>query len=192
MATQERRPGAVRVGGPGEHRKRGGWLKWLLLLLALLVLIALLVALLGGDDDDGGASSSGATTQQEASGTGGAGTLVAEGQSLLPAGAGVMRGRDEATATGENVRVVAVNPEEGFWVGTSDTDRVYVEYGDVRQDEPENAYQPKVDDVVNLTGPVEDAPPDPVEALNLEDERDGRLITEQGGFINADEVTKAE
>ncbi len=178
MATQERRPGAVRAGGPeDEHRRRGGWLKWLVLLLLLIGLVALLVALLGGDDDGG---------------TGGAGTLVAEGQSLLPAEAGVMRGRDEATATGTNVRVVAVNPEEGFWVGTSDTDRVYVEYGAVRLDAPESAYQPKVDDVVDLEGPVEDAPDDPVGGLNLEDEAEGELITEQGGFINADTVTKAE
>ena len=191
MATQQRR-GAVAAGGEDGHRKRGGgWLKWLLLALLLVGLIALLVALLGGDDDDTASRGGTAAQQAEPSGTGGAGTLTAGERSLLPAEADVFKGVTGDTATGENVEVVKVNPGEGFWVGTSGDDRAYVEYGDVRQDEPEGAYQPEVGDVVDLTGPTQDAPDDPVEGLNLEDARDGELITEQGGFINADEVTKA-
>jgi hypothetical protein len=182
MATQQQR-GAVAVGGPDRtHRRRAGWLKWLLPLLLLVGLIALLAALLGGDDNSAGGSNA----------TGAAGTLTAGGASLLPAKAGAFKGHDGQTATGTNVKVVKVNPQEGFWVGTSANQRSYIEYGDVRKDEPKNAYMPKVGDVVNLTGPIRDAPADPVSALNLSDRRDGQLITEQGGFVNAETVKKAD
>ena len=90
------------------------------------------------------------------------------------------------------MRVQEVIPEEGFFVGTSEEDRVYVEFGgDVGETEQNsNSYDAKVGDVVNLTGPVRPAPAEPEQTLNL-DAEDARVVEEQGAFINAETVEKA-
>jgi hypothetical protein len=81
------------------------------------------------------------------------------------------------------------NALEGFWVGSSAQDRVYVEWGgDVGADEA--TYRPKVGEKVNLTGPVRPAPEDPAQTLNLK-AADADLVRSQGGYINADDVTPA-
>jgi len=78
---------------------------------------------------------------------------------------------------------------EGFWVGSSEQDRVYVEWGgDVGSDEA--TYVPNVGEKVNLTGPVRPAPQDPERTLNLS-APEAELVSSQGGYVNADEVTPA-
>ena len=84
------------------------------------------------------------------------------------------------------------NPDalEGFWVGSSQQDRVYVEWGgDVGANEAD--YVPKVEEKVNLTGPVRAAPQDPAQTLNLSPD-DAQLVRSQGAYVNADEVTPAD
>jgi hypothetical protein len=63
--------------------------------------------------------------------------------------------------------VQSVVKDEGFWVGSSQRNRVHVEYGgDVGVDENQGV-EPSVGDKVNLTGPVRTAPENPARTLNL-------------------------
>jgi len=61
--------------------------------------------------------------------------------------------------------VQSVVEDEGFWVGSSALDRVYVEYGgDVGADETQG-FAPEVGDTVDLTGELRPAPADPGKTL---------------------------
>ena len=168
--------GARRV----ERDRRGGGLRKLLpLLLALLLAAALailLISLLGGDDDGGGSD---------------AGRLSAGGAQLLPPPAGGLSGEVGKAATGKDVVVQSVNGNEGFFVGSSTKDRVYVEWGgDVGQNEA-SQFQPKKGDKVNLTGPVQAAGAEQLRKLKLS-ETDRELVRSQGAFVNADRVSEAK
>ena len=200
MATGTRPPadrtsqrGAYSAGDDGGgHRKRGAWLWWLLGLLALALLVALLAGLLGGDDDgERQAAQPTPTTQTGASSDanpgGAAGTLTARGDSLLPVPAGGLAGYETETATGQEVVVQSVVKDEGFWVGTSAQDRVYVEYGgDVGADENQGT-EPSVGDKVDLTGEMRPAPQDPARTLNLSDQ-DAQQVSRQRAYVNATQV----
>lgn len=181
--------GARAAGGAGPRRKRGGWLWWLLGLLALLLLGALLLGLFDGDDGSSSADRPAAeqTATPSAGAADGAGSLTAGGTALLPVPGGGLADFEGRPAQGENVRVQSVVKDEGFWVGTSARDRVYVEYGgDVGANENQGI-EPAVGDRVNLTGPVRPAPANPAQTLNLSTE-DARMVSEQGGYVNADNV----
>jgi hypothetical protein len=196
--------GATPIGG--DRKKGGGWWKWLLALLLLaLVVVAIVLLTGGGDDDEPSSTSPAASTTTTSASTAapattgpdtsasapadGAGTLTAGGSSLL-GGAQVADALDE-TATGEGLEVLA-KTDGGFFVGTSEDDRVFVEYaGDVGTDEPSaGTYVPEVGDVVDLEGPVAEAPKDPARTLKL-DAADADLVERQGAYVNADTVTEA-
>lgn len=202
MSTPRQQHGASPVG---ENKKGGAWWKWLLaLLLLLLVILAIVLIAGGGDDEDTDTASTGtatvpaATTPAQAATPAttapatapDAGTLTAEGQSLL--GTGDKTATIDKDATGDAVKVLSVT-DGGFFVGTSAEDRMFVEYaGDVGVDEPTaGAYRPAVGDLVDLEGPVAEAPKDPADTLKL-DPADARVVTEQGAYVNADEVEQAD
>lgn len=87
-------------------------------------------------------------------------------------------------AVGNDLRVLAVVPRRGFWVGTSEARRIYVEYGGrVGSNEARNGL-PSVGDRVDLIGPVRRAPKDPSRTLRVGPET-GALIAAQGGYVNA-------
>jgi hypothetical protein len=195
--------GAVRAGDDDGRKKKGG-LWWLWALLALLLIGLLLFFFLrGGDDKKGEQAASGTATTQapastptpvQATGASDSGTLVAADTSLLPAAetadASSTVGK---TATGTGVTVQEIVKGQGFWVGTSQTDRRYVELGgDVGQDEqPGSDLKLKVGDKVNLTGEVRPAPKDPAQTLNLDD-IGAQTVKDQGVFVNADKVEAAK
>jgi len=179
--------GARAAGGGGPRRKRGAWLWWLLGLLALLLLGAVLLGLLGGDDKQSSADKQAAqkTAAPSTGAAAGAGSLTAGGTNLLPVPSGGLAKYEGQAATGTDVTVQSVVKDEGFWVGSSKQDRVYVEYGgDVGTDE-NRGFEPKVGDRVDLTGPVRPAPANPAQTLNLPTE-DARLVSQQGAYINAE------
>ena len=175
---RKQRTGARRVDGRG-----GGLGKLLPLLLGVLlaVLVALLlISLIGGDDSDDGANT-GANVGQ----------LAAGGANLLPPPANGLSTQAGETATGKNVAVQSVNGNEGFFVGSSATERVYVEWGgDVGENEA-SRFQPEKGDRVNLTGPVEPAGPKQIKKLKLSP-AETELVRSQGAFVNADRVTQAD
>ena len=165
-----------------ERRSGGGGLRKLLplllgLLLAVLLAI-LLISLLGGDDDSDKSGSA-------------AGKLNAGGAQLLPPPSGGLSGEVGKTATGKDVVVQSVNGNEGFFVGSSTKDRVYVEWGgDVGENEA-SQFQPKKGDTVNLTGPLQKAGPVQLRKLKLS-QADAQLVRSQGAFVNADRVSMAK
>lgn len=192
--------GARAAGDDDGGGKKRGLLPLLLGLLVLLALALLLFFLLRGGDDDSESASSTATPSATASATpaggaagGGAGTLTAGGTELLPVpDATELSSTAGEAATGEGVTVQSVVEGQGFWVGTSETDRVYVELGgDIGEDEqPGQDVQVAKGDKVNLTGEVRPAPEEPGQTLSLSPS-DGDLVTSQGIFVNAEDVEKA-
>lgn len=177
-ARGETTTGAYRVGGKSGG---GSGLKKLLLLLLGLLLLALLVfaliSLIGGDD--------------EADESSGSGQLAAGGTQLLPPppkGLGPLTGDK---VTGKGVVVQSVNGNQGFFVGSSAAERVYVEWGgDVGADEA-SKFLPKRGQKVNLTGPVQAATPKALRKLKLGAD-DVKLVRTQRGFVNADRVTATD
>jgi hypothetical protein len=172
-ATAGAQAGARPIGGERPHRRRGLWL--LLGLLALAIVVALLIALLSGGNDSKSAS---------------AGTLKSGGQALLPVPQSGLRPLVGKSVSGNGVRVQSVVAHEGFWVGTSATDRVYVEYGGRVGENEANAFTPKVGQSVNLTGPVRPAPANPARTLRL-GAQDAALVRSEGGYVNASSVKGA-
>lgn len=172
----------TRAAENGDEGK--GWSKRKRLLLGLLALVAvvllvlLLMTLLGGDDKKKSAAPA-------------PGTLTADGQPLVPtppSGLGGLAG-DPAKATA--VVVQSVNGNEGFFVGPSVADRVYIEWGgDVGENEA-SRFQPKVGDTVDLTGLVQKASRGELKRLGLPVDAE-ELVEQQGGFVNADTVTAAK
>jgi hypothetical protein len=176
------------------------------------LLAALVLGLFDGDDDGGqtagqgqsAAEQQGAGSADEGAGAGGGatatdggGSLTVGGTSILPPPAGGLGdyvGQD-AAGTSAVVQSVVRNAQdddtlEGFWVGRSEQDRVYVEWGGtVGSDEAD--YTPEVGEKVDLTGPVRPAPEKPETALKL-NPADAELVRTHGGFVNADEVSPAQ
>jgi hypothetical protein len=200
-ATDDDRTGARAVGGGPPAKHRPGWLWWLLGLLAVALIAALLIGLLGGDDSENAQNPAAQNGQSESTtavaGSEASGALTAGGTNLLPVPTSGLGDTVGEVAQGRDVVVQSVvtgqeNPDalEGFWVGSSQQDRVYVEWGgDVGANEAD--YLPKVDEKVNLTGPVRAAPQDPAQTLNLSSD-DAQLVRSQGAYVNADEVTPAD
>lgn len=205
------RRSSVAVGGDDDGAKKKRLLALLLGLLALIALIAL-IASCSGDDDKKTKSSTPSTPTAStpstpstslpattpttpdveptpAAGGATAATLTAASASLLDQDAATIADHVGDDATGKGLKVLSVN-EGGFFVGTGDADRQYVEYGgNVGEDESDQQL-PSVGDVVSLEGPVREAPADPSKTLKL-DEADAKLVTERGAYVNADKVTPA-
>jgi len=129
--------GATSVGGP-IHRRRPLWLLLLLLLLAALVAAA--IAYLVGRDDATDGAAAPASPAGTAAGAGvpaasstspaSAGSLLAGTTDLLagPAiSADGLSGYSRRPVTATDVAVQSVPADEGFWVGSSVADRVWVQ-----------------------------------------------------------------
>lgn len=184
--------GAVAAGGASRKRKRkGGLLLPLLGLLLLLGLIALALALFanGGDDKAKPERESAPSQQQQqpSQGAAGAGALQVGGESLKPGDD--LSGLVGQDATVDGAKVVQVDGEGGFWVGSSGDQRTFVEYGPAAGTD-EATQMPKVGDTVNLTGPVAEPPKQPGRTFGIPVSSE-KVILEQGGYINADRVTPA-
>lgn len=147
-----RRKGAYAVG-EDTARRRPGWLIPLLALLALLVIGLVLFLLLRNRDSDSStavaaatpsvsaaptatasattSATGAATASGGAAGDGGAadGQLLAGDQVVLPltTGSTDLSSYAGQAATARTVEVQSVPADEGFWVGSSATDRVWVQ-----------------------------------------------------------------
>ena len=194
------RRGAV-AAEPHGRRRRLGWLWALLGLLVVALVAALALGLFDGDDDGGQTAGQGpgAAEQQSAGGTAtdAGGSMTAGGTSILPPPGGGLAEYVGQDATGKSLVVESVvrnaqdnDTLEGFWVGSSQQDRVYVEWGGT-VGTSEADYTPEVGEKVDLTGPVRPAPENPETALKL-NAADAELVRSQGGFVNADEVSPAQ
>ena len=173
--------GATPIGARDDNGRKKKGLLWGALALAALIAIALLLSQCGGDDpaadtnaSDSSRSSSSSSapssssdsdasaTPSESSASGGAGAAAGGGQLVsgeqdllqLVAGGNAATAFAEfagqpATATG--VQVQSVPADEGFWVGSSDTDRVWVQ---LTGEAGESPYQVQEGDTVDFEGTV--------------------------------------
>lgn len=171
MAESDAR--AAENGDEGKGRSGRKRLLWVLLaLVAVVLLVLLLMKLLGGDEESAAPAP---------------GTVTADGQPLVPtppSGLGSLAGH---MAKGTAVVVQSVNGDEGFFVGPTVADRVYVEWGGHVGDSEAPRFQPKVGETVNLIGTVEKVSRSKLKRLGLPINAQD-LVEQQGGFIHADTV----
>jgi hypothetical protein len=203
--------GATPVGGGdrGSGRKRG-----LLLgasLLAVLLLAALLLSQCGGSDDpadgtesagstsssaasspanDSAASGTSATPSSRAAAAGSGQIVTADGQSVLD----VVAQSDAATAlgglagqavTGTGVQVLSVPADEGFWVGSSDQQRVWVQ---LTGEAGESPYQVTEGDTVDFEGAVVAHDQSFAGSVGVDEANGATQLTSQGSHL---EVAKS-
>ena len=190
--------------GGRPHRRT-----WLLpLLLALLALIALLFLLsrCGGDDDTASttptatatATATGAATstpaspsasgapaggQADAGASGEPGTLTAQGANLLadPTAAGLGT-HDGQEAVGRAVRVQSVPADEGFWVGSGEQDRIWVQLTGTGG---ESDYKVRQGDSIDFTGTVARAAQGYAAEAGVTAAEGAGQLTEQGFYVSA-------
>jgi hypothetical protein len=199
--------GAARVAGAPPARRT--WLLPLLLGLLALIALLLLLSRCGGDDPRPAAtplpsatlstpsvsSSPGATVTPSttasvsvsgsagASGAAGgeAGTVVAGGDAVLGGGSARQLGDyHDQQAVGRAVRVQSVPADEGFWVGTSTTDRIWVQLTGTRG---ESDYKVKQGDAIDFTGTVTAAAAGFAEKAGVTAAEGAAQLTQQGHYV---------
>jgi hypothetical protein len=198
----EGRPTARKVGDDERHRHGLGWLPWVLAALIGLVLLGILLAALNAGGDDTASTGSGTTSSQSGTDAGtdagagqggaaaaGAGTLVAGGQDLLADGGAGLAQYVGQPAEGAAVRVESVVADEGFWVGSSPQQRVFVFLSEsARQSAGESGFQVEAGQTVQLSGEVSPLEGQPSE-LGVEDAEGADQLRTQAAYITAETVS---
>lgn len=190
-------------------------LAWLpLAILALLILLALLIAFLlakANDDDSSSDTASSANTSVSAaagstadasgpsSGSSGSTTaggaaaaasasLTVAGQDLLALSDGSLAAQSGKPATG-TATVESVVSDEGFWVGTSKTTRVFVFLTpEARKSGGESGFQVTAGQKITLTGQVVTVASSPSSAAGVTDSEGKAQLVRQGALVRADSV----
>ena len=149
------RPDTTGATRDADARSRKPW--WLWALLALLALAILLFALAQcGSSNDPASTTAPAPSNAPAGSAGaGQGSLSAAGTSLLPVAQvagpnGELTAQAGKPAAAQGVLVQSVPADEGFWVGTSETDRVWVQLSGT----DESGYVVRQGDRVDFSGQV--------------------------------------
>ena len=194
--NRRHRRGAAGTGATaathGTRKRRGGFLLPLLGLLLLIGLVVLAAALLSGNDKDSSEGSGTPAQEQRDGGSGsgsaagaGAGALQIDGKPVQPGAdlGGLVDRRAEVTGA----KVVQVDGDSGFFIGSGKDQRTFVEYGPAAGTD-EATQMPKVGDTVDLSGPVAEPPKQPGRTFHIPVSSE-KIILEQGGYINADRVT---
>ena len=144
----------------------------------------------GGSEGGAASAAPGASAAPDA-GAGG-GSLTADGQDLLAAAsAGSLAGRAGQSVTG-TATVESVVSDEGFWVGSSAEDRVFVFLTpEARQSQGESGFQVTAGQTVQLEGALTALPESPEVAEGVTADEGADQLTQQGAYVRADSVTLA-
>lgn len=195
----------------GRRRAPLGWLPWAA--LALLAVVGLLAFLVirnvadAGDkagvdvtnDRQGGATETGRpnpgdraapTSPGAGAPTGSSGeTLMAGGQALLPLAAqGRLGALSGQAVTAKGVVVESVVSDEGFWLGPSATERVFVALlPQARGTAGESPFQVREGQRVELAGKLRPVPSN-VASLGVEESEGAAQLRSQGEYIEATSV----
>ena len=206
MSTPNRpaaRPaGASPVGGKPNRRK---WLLPLILGLIILVILLLLLSRCGNNDKSDSSSGTSATSTGtvaptdtattaatpstsvsspgETSGSSTAqGAVTANGDDLLSTQTSISQGgHDGEQAVGHAVKVQSVPADEGFWVGSSATDRLWVQLSGTHG---ESDYTVKQGDSIDFTGTVKAASKSFASSVGLTAAEGAGQLTQQGHYIS--------
>ncbi|MCW2680980.1 MAG: hypothetical protein JWM62_2381 [Frankiales bacterium] len=180
-----------------KHRRRAplAWLPWLLLgLLALTLLGAALLAKVAGSSGSGdaaGTSGSGGSAASVAQQGDAPAVLSAGGQDLLglPGGRVAELAGEQASGT---ARVESVVADEGFWVGSDATRRVFVFLTpEARRSAGESGFQVQAGQTVQLQGTVKPSSPEFARAAGVTGAEGAGQLASQGGYVEATEVRLA-
>jgi hypothetical protein len=107
-----------------------------------------------------------------------------DGSPVLPGSADQISRSGAATATASQVRVESVVSDGGFWVGESDSDRVFVR---LRTD-GESPFQIEAGQTVSFEGEVTENPSDVEAGLGVTAAVGADLLQQQGRHVEVDEV----
>lgn len=193
-------------------------LAWLpLAIVALLILLALLIAFLlakANDDDDSNSDSApsaststgvstpaGSSADASGSSSGSSGVaagsaaaaantpLTVAGQDLLALSGGSLAAQAGKPATG-TATVESVVSDEGFWVGASKSERVFVFLTpQARKSGSESGFQVTAGQKITLTGQVVTVASSPNSAAGVTDSEGKAQLAQQGALVRADSVT---
>ena len=166
--------------------------RWLWALLALLALAILLFALAqcGNSTDPASTTAPAPSNAPAGSAAAGQGSLTAGGTSLLPVAQGAgpngeLTFQVGKTATAQGVLVQSDPADEGFWVGTSETERVWVQLSGT----DESGYVVQQGDRVDFTGQVAAHDPGFATQVGVDAAEGADQLGQQGVHI---EVAKSE
>ena len=179
-----------------RHKAPLAWLPWALLGLLVLTLLgaALLAKAAGGSDSASRTSAQGGDAGASSAQGGGApeGALSAGGQDLLKLRGGSIGSLDGQRASG-TAKVESVVADEGFWVGTSPADRVFVFLTpEARQSAGESGFQVEAGQTVSLEGTIKPSSAEFAQAAGVADGEGSRQLVQQGGYVEATEVRLAQ
>ena len=149
----------------------------------------------GGDDGSGSGSGSGSTGGSTAttggstgggttggSGGGQAGTVTSEGTAILPTPAGGLATYSGKAAQARSVPVQSVVADEGFWVGTSETDRIFVFFA-ADNAGTESRVQVEEGQTISFDGMVKPIPADFATAFEVDADEGADQLEQQGQYI---------
>ncbi len=138
-----------------------------------------------GQADSGHAASTEAGGSAGGGSAGGSGKLTSEGTSLLPIPSGGLNPYSGKPATGGSVAVESVVSDEGFWVGESEEERVFVKL----EIQGESPFKVKAGDVVDLQGKVT-ALSGGAEALGLTKAEGADQLSSQGQYLTVTKLAR--
>lgn len=148
----------------------------------------------GAAPDASAAPEANAAPDSGAGGGGGAGgaSLTANGEDLLAAAAGgSLTGRVGQAVTGTGI-VESVVSDEGFWVGSSVEDRVFVFLTpEARESQGESRFQVEAGQTVQLEGALTALAESPDAARGVSADEGADQLSSQGAYVRAESVTLA-
>ena len=154
-----------------------------------------------GTSEDGAASDGAASAAPDASagagaapgaGSAGGATLTANGEDLLAAAAGGGLAARAGQAVTGSATVESVVSDEGFWVGSSAEDRVFVFLTpEARQSQGESGFQVTAGQTVQLEGAMTALEETPEVTEGVESAEGADQLSSQGAYVRAESVTLA-
>ncbi len=152
----------------GSSKKRRAWLKWVLCAVLLVVIAIAAFVVLGSSDKKKAPPS---------------GSLKAGKQQLLPLSpSGKLAGSPGQKVVAKSEKVLTIVRGQGFWVGGSKVDRVFVRYP---------AAGRNVTPEVSIQGALKPAPVNVHRSFGLSQE-DAAKVTAEGLYIEANKVGPAQ
>lgn len=149
----------------------------------------------GGDDGSAASSGTGSSSSGVTGSTGGGsaagssggaagqpGTVTSEGTAILPTPAGGLAAYTGKGAQARSVQVQSVVADEGFWIGSSETDRLFVFFA-ADNAGTESKVQVEEGQTISFDGMVKPIPQDFTTAFEVDAAEGADQLRQQGHYI---------